>query len=80
LRAAHGAGLHEGLVIAGIEFELAVLQMQDELRHAVEQVTIMADDDDGAAIAFQIILKPQHTFEIEIVRRLVEQQQVRCPE
>ena len=41
----------------------------------------MADDENRAAIAPQEFLQPQHAFEIEIVRRLVEQQKIgRCEE
>ena len=36
----------------------------------------MADDDHGARIAREIVGQPQRAFEIEIVGRLVEQQQV----
>ncbi len=76
-RAARGARLYEGLVISGVEFETAMLQMQDELRHVVEQIAVVGDDDHRAAIALQIVFKPQYAFKIEIVRRLVEQQQIR---
>ncbi len=41
----------------------------------------MADDDDRMRIAAHIVLEPQRAFEIEIVGRFVEQQQVRfCKE
>ena len=36
----------------------------------------MADDDHGARIVRQMILEPQRAFEIEIVGRLVQQQQI----
>ena len=38
----------------------------------------MTDDENRTAIALEIILKPQHAFEIEIVGRFVEQQQIGC--
>jgi hypothetical protein len=66
----------EGVVAARVKRELAVLEMQNELRHGIEQIAVVADDEDAAAIALEIILEPQHAFEIEIVCRLVEQQQV----
>ena len=73
---ARGARLDEGVVVAGIERELAVFEMQDEFGGRVQQVAVMADDQNRAAIALEIILQPQHAFEIEIVGRLVEQQQI----
>ena len=36
----------------------------------------MADDDHSVRIARQMILQPERAFEIEIVGRLVEQQQI----
>ena len=37
----------------------------------------MADDDDRVRIGAQVRLEPERAFEIEIVRRLVEQQDIR---
>ena len=36
----------------------------------------MADDQHGAAIALEEVLQPQHAFQVEIVGRLVQQQQI----
>ena len=36
----------------------------------------MADDDDGARIVGQMVFQPQRAFEVEIVGRLVQQQQI----
>ena len=37
----------------------------------------MRDGQHGAGVALQELLEPQHRFRVEVVRRLVEQQQVR---
>ena len=42
----------------------------------VKQVAVMADDQNGGGIGLEIIDQPQHAFEIEIIGRLVKQQQV----
>ena len=42
----------------------------------VQKLAIVRDHHDRARIMSQIILKPVQRFEIEMVRRLVEQQQV----
>ena len=42
----------------------------------VEQAAVMADQQDRTIIAPQVILKPQAGFEIEMVGRFVQQQQV----
>ncbi len=79
-RAFHRARLDKRVVAAGVEKELAVLEMQDEFGCCVQQSRSWLTISTGAAIALQEILKPQHAFEVEIVRRLVEQQEVRCGE
>ena len=43
----------------------------------VEKVAVVADDEDRRGAALQIVGEPQHPFEVEVVGRLVEQQQVR---
>ena len=50
--------------------------MQDVIGHRVEQIAIMADDKDRRRIMGEIIDEPERAFEVEIIGRLVEQQQV----
>ncbi len=42
----------------------------------VEEIAFVADDDDRRLVVHEEILEPHHRFEIEVVRRFVEQQQV----
>ena len=42
----------------------------------VKHVAIVADDQDGRGVALEIIDQPERALEVEIVGRLVEQQQV----
>ena len=44
--------------------------------HVVEQVALVADHDHRRRIGLEEVLQPQRRFEIEMVRGLVEQQQV----
>ena len=66
----------ERRIAAAIERELAGLEMQDPIDRVVEQVAVVADHDHGVRIAREVILQPERAFEIEIVGRLVEQQQI----
>ena len=66
----------EGGVAAAIERELAGLEVQDPIDRVVEQVAIVADDDHRARIARDMLLQPERRLEVEVVGRLVEQQQV----
>src|SRR5262249_35865375 len=43
--------------------------------HPVEEVAVVRDDDDRARITREKVLEPRQRFQIEMVRRLVEQQQ-----
>ena len=66
----------EGRVAAAIKRELAGIDVQDPFDRIVEQVAVVADDNYGARIAREMIGQPQRAFEVEIVGRLIEQQQV----
>ena len=66
----------EGGITAAIKFQLAAFERQDMPDSAVEQIPVMTDDDQCCRIASQMILQPECAFEIEIVGRLIKQQQV----
>src|SRR5262249_8736315 len=70
------ARLDEGVIAAGIEGQLAVLEMKDGIDRSVQGVAIVADEENRAAIALEIIFEPERAFEIEIVRRLVQEEKV----
>ena len=53
-----------------------MLEMQSYVRHRVEEAAIVADEDQGAAVIAQKALEPQRGFEVEMIGRLVEQQEV----
>ena len=72
-----GANFGKGVVIAGVKRQLAVFEVQDEFGRRVQQIAIMADDQNRTAIAFQEVLKPQHPFKVEVVGRLVQKKQIR---
>ena len=68
--------LFEGRVVALVERQPAAFEMQNMGGDVVEQIAVVADDEDARRIARQIIDEPQRAFKIEIVGRLVEQQQI----
>ncbi len=47
-----GAGFLEEVVVAGVFDQLQLVQMDDGFGDVVEQIPIMADDDEGALIGF----------------------------
>jgi hypothetical protein len=46
----------------------------------VQKIAVVADDEDRRGAALQVVAEPQHAFEVEIVGRLVEKQDVRLGE
>jgi hypothetical protein len=63
-------------VVAGEQLYLPVLDMGDMRDHRIQEATVMRDHDQGARIAAQPVLQPEDGLEIEMVGRLVQQQQV----
>ncbi len=66
----------EARVAAAPQGQLAALEVKDLIGDVVEQIAVMADDDDRRGAALQIVGEPQHAFEVEIVGRFVEKQEV----
>ena len=56
------------------------LRCKNGIDRIVEQLAVVADDQRGVRIFLQPRFQPERAFEIEIVGRLVEQQQVRLGE
>ena len=67
----------EIVITAGIKRDLAALEVHDRTNSAIEQVAIVAHHQHGVWIRLEIALEPHCAFKIEIVRRLVEQQDFR---
>ena len=70
----------EIIVPARVERELTGAQMQDRVDRIIEKLAIVADDQRGMRVFLQARFEPQRALEIEIVGRLVEQEQVRLGE
>ena len=47
-----------------------------DVHHAVEEVAVVRDDEQRAGVALEPVLQPDDGVEVEVVGRLVEQQQV----
>jgi hypothetical protein len=63
------------VVVAGVAVERAVAQLEDAGAEGVEERAVVGDDDQAAGVAREVVLKPEQRLEIEVVGRLVEQQQ-----
>ncbi len=69
--------LREKLVIVpGVEPEALVPDLGDLVDRDVEKVAVVRDQQEGVRIVLQIFFEPVARFEIKVIGRLVEQQQV----
>mmetsp|Transcript_9665 Transcript_9665/g.39370 ORF Transcript_9665/g.39370 Transcript_9665/m.39370 type:complete len:205 (-) Transcript_9665:497-1111(-) len=54
----------------------AAVQLEDPAGHVIEEVAVVRDRHHGAREAVEVVLQPGHRLCIEVVGRLVQQQQV----
>jgi hypothetical protein len=66
----------ERAVVARIAADRVVADVPDGLRDAVEKLAVVRDHEHGRRLALQPGLEPDDRIEVEVVGRLVEQQQV----
>ena len=64
-------------VVAAVEFGLAGREVDRALHDAVEKIPVVADDEHRAAKMQQVRLEPLGRAQIEVVGRLVEQEDIR---
>ena len=63
-------------VVARVGPQAAALQVPDLGRHRVEEIPVVGDDDEGVAGVAEKVLQPGEPLEVEVVGRLVEDEQV----
>ncbi len=68
----------EGAVVARVGAQPAGFDEQDAAHHAVQEFPVVGYQQQCAGIVPQPLLEPEDRVEIEVVGRLVEQQQVRA--
>ena len=68
--------LEVGRVVPLVGVELAAVDLADPLGHVVEEVAVVRDGHDGAGVAMEELLEPQHRLGVQMVGGLVEEQQV----
>ena len=72
-----GGHLAEGAVVAAVVVELLVVQPDGVRRDRVEEVLRVRDDEQALGVGGQVLLEPDARLQVEVVGRLVEQQQRR---
>src|SRR5215217_9357690 len=56
---------------------LAAIQLEDPARHVVEKISIVSDSDNCSGVTLQMVLEPRNRLRVKVVRRFVEQENVR---
>ncbi len=68
--------LEPARIIALIRNALPAIELQRPCRDRVEEVAVVGDEDHAAGVVFEVVLQPIRRLGVEMVRRLVEQQDV----
>ena len=55
---------------------MTAVDLGDPAGDVVEEVAVVGDGDDRARVGREVLLEPEHALGVEVVRRLVEEQQV----
>ena len=69
-------GFLELRIVAAVELHTLLFNVGNFHHHVIEKLAIMGDQQQGSGIALKPRLEPDHRIEVEMVGRLVEQQQV----
>ena len=70
---------HKMRIITRICRHFPVIKFEDARRHAVEKITIMRYEKHAAAIVLQKLFQPFDHADVEMIRRLVQKQEIRLP-
>ncbi len=73
---ASGFFLQEVAVVARILVQATAIQFDDGIAHSFEKIAVVGDHEDGAIGAGQVLFEPFDHVEIEVVGRLVEDEQL----
>jgi hypothetical protein len=63
------------VVVAGVAVERPAAELEDPGAERVQEGAVVRDDDEAAGVARQVVLEPEERLEVEVVGRLVEQEQ-----
>ena len=66
-----------GRVVAAVGLDGLAAQLPDAGADGVQKIAVMADDQHRAAVGLEVIFQPFHGFQVQVVGRLVQDQQIR---
>lgn len=71
-----GLQLEKAGIVGFVDVQPAMVDFRDFPHHPVEKVPIVGDHQDGAFIFLQIVLEPDHHPPVQVVGRLVQNEQL----
>ena len=60
----------------GVKFTGGVVDLDDAVTALIQKIAVMRDGHDRARIGLQVIAQPAHCVQVQVVGRLVEQQDI----
>ncbi len=73
-----GFALHQiFVIIAAVTDQSVLANFHDAADELIEEFTIVRNHDNRSRIALQVFLEPEQRFQIEMVRRFIQHEQVR---
>jgi len=72
-----GTGTFKRAVTTAIEGDFTLIDVGNVVDHGVEKVPIVRNQQQGAGVILEEIFQPKNGVEIQVVGRLIEQQQIR---
>mmetsp|Transcript_11553 Transcript_11553/g.22198 ORF Transcript_11553/g.22198 Transcript_11553/m.22198 type:complete len:699 (-) Transcript_11553:330-2426(-) len=69
--------LLEGREVHFVRDKLKILDEQNSVTHVLEEVTVVGHEHERAGVRAETVLEPKHGREVEVVRRVVQQQEIR---
>ena len=68
---------HIVCVVARVRRDLRMIELQDTRRNAVEEIAVMRDQENAAAIGLEKLLKPLDHTDVQMIRRLIQKEKIR---
>ena len=63
-------------IIASIGIDGLIVKFQDGIAHLVQEETVVSNHEDGLVSSVQVSLQPFYHFQIKVVGRLIEHQEI----
>ena len=68
--------LQVGVVVAAVAVELPVADLEDRVADGIEERSVVGDGQNRPPVGTQVLLEPSEGLEVEMVRRLIEHQEI----